>query len=516
VGYGVRWLGVLVCLAAPLAAPRAASAQLAPVGVPPGVLRVEVDGNFDSWDKRFRDGTREPLAAAYAVSALGSDLLPALATYDTLIRRVTGLGDYRLNLGSLTGDAHADVSNATVGLALGVTRAVAVFGRLPLMRVRMQTTLAVGPGGNAGLNPGTTAQAPFFDQFAGALTALEGQIASGAYDGDPAQRALAEATLAQGAELFQDLFTLLGDPATASPFVPTAGSDAGTALDARVAQLQGTLETSLGVGGFAARPSLPAAPAAAGDVSGFIGDPFGPVGVQPGDAEVTFRGDAEAGLAVTLADRWDRGPRRGGFRAAVEGLVRFPTGNRARNDRLLALGTGDGQTDVELRGTVDLGSGTLGLRLEGGYNRQLAADVVEAVSPPSQPFAGRDLVTSVRLDPGDVTTLAVRPFWRVARTFALIGSVERWSRGEDAVEYSSPENAIPGVDAAVLAQETDASATLLSIGVTYSNPGALRPGGTGLPVDAGWTYERVVGASGGIVPDVHRIRARLRLYFGVW
>jgi hypothetical protein len=35
-------------------------------------------------------------------------------------------------------------------------------------------------------------------------------------------------------------------------------------------------------------------------------------------------------------------------------------------------------------------------------------------------------------------------------------------------------------------------------------------------VDAGWTYERVVGASGGIVPDVHRIRARLRLYFGVW
>jgi hypothetical protein len=56
----------------------------------------------------------------------------------------------------------------------------------------------------------------------------------------------------------------------------------------------------------------------------------------------------------------------------------------------------------------------------------------------------------------------------------------------------------------------------MSVGVTYSNPGALRPGGTGLPVDAGWTYERVVSASGGIVPDVHRIRARLRLYFGIW
>jgi hypothetical protein len=110
----------------------------------------------------------------------------------------------------------------------------------------------------------------------------------------------------------------------------------------------------------------------------------------------------------------------------------------------------------------------------------------------------------------------VRPFWRVARTFALIGSLERWSRGEDEVQYRSDADAIPGVDPAVLAQETDGGATVMSVGITYSNPGSLRPGGTGLPVDAGWTYERVIGASGGIVPDVHRIRARFRVYFGIW
>jgi hypothetical protein len=72
------------------------------------------------------------------------------------------------------------------------------------------------------------------------------------------------------------------------------------------------------------------------------------------------------------------------------------------------------------------------------------------------------------------------------------------------------------VDPGVLAEETEASATLVTFGMTYSNPGALRPGGRGLPVDAGWTYERVVSASGGIVPDVHRLRARLRLYFDIW
>ncbi|HEY7614905.1 MAG TPA: hypothetical protein VH764_18040 [Gemmatimonadales bacterium] len=501
---------------APLAVPATASAQLPPVGVPPGVLRFELDGNFDSWDKRWREGTREPLGAAFSSSALGSDLFPVLAPSDTLIRRITGLGDYRLNLGSLTGDANADVSNATVGLALGVTRAVTVFGRLPLTRARMQTTLAVGAGGNAGLNPGTAAQEPFFDEFAGALTTLQSQIQSGAYDGDPAQRALAETTLAQGAQLFADLFTLLGDPEAASPFVPTGASDAGTAIDGQLTQLQTTLQTDLGVAGFAARPALPGTPATAEDVSGFIADPLGPIGVQPGDAEVTYRGDAEAGLAITLADRWDRDDKQGGFRAAAEGLVRFPTGRRARTDRLLAVGTGDGQTDVEIRGVVDLGSGTFGARLEGGYNRQLAADVVERVAPPTQPFPASDLLTFVRLDPGDVTTLAVRPFWRVARTFALIGGLERWSRGEDKAEYASPADAIPGVDPSVLSQETDASATVLSIGVTYSNPGGLRPGGTGLPVDAGWTYERVIAASGGIVPDVHRIRGRFRLYFGIW
>ena len=510
--YGARCLGVIVCLAAP----SVARAQLAPVGVPSGVLRFEVDGAFDSWDKRFRDGGTEGLAADLS-GPLDSDRLPVLAPYDAIIRRVTGLGGFRLNLGALTADAQAEVSAAVLGLSLGVTRSIAVFGRLPLARTRVQTDLDLDPASaNAGPNPGTAAQDPFFAQFDAALSTLEAQIAAGAYDADPARRALADATLAQGDALFGDLFMLLADPSTASPFVPTGGSDAGTALAARIATLQATLAADLGVGGFSTGPALPATPAPESDVESFISDPAGPIGIRTGESEVTFRGDAEAGIAVTLADRWDRGGRRGGFRAAAEGLVRFPSGVRARTDRLLSIGTGDGQTDVEIRGVVDLGTGNIGVRLEGGYNRQLAGDVVERVAPPTQPFPTRSLLTSVRLDPGDVTTIAVRPFFRLARTFALIGSVERWSKGADAVEYRTASDAIPGVDPSVLAQDTDASAILLTIGVTYSNPGALRPGGTGLPVDAGWTYERIVSASGGIVPDTHRIRARFRLYFDIW
>jgi hypothetical protein len=188
----------------------------------------------------------------------------------------------------------------------------------------------------------------------------------------------------------------------------------------------------------------------------------------------------------------------------------------ARTDRLLALGTGDGQTDVEARGTLDLGGGRWGVRLEGRYNRQLAADLVDRVAPPSQPYPARDLVALVRFDPGDETSFAVRPFYRIANSLAIIGSAERWHHGSDEYAYAKGADPVPGVDAAVLGEETDASATLVSIGLTYSSVGVARPNSRTLPVDAGWSYERVVGASGGRVPDVHRVRARFRLYLGLW
>jgi hypothetical protein len=110
----------------------------------------------------------------------------------------------------------------------------------------------------------------------------------------------------------------------------------------------------------------------------------------------------------------------------------------------------------------------------------------------------------------------VRPFYRLARTLALQAGLQHWTRKTDQVSYPSPADALPGVDASVLAEETAANATLLSAGITYSNPGRLRRGGTGLPVDASWSYERVLRSTKGRVPDAHRIRAQLKMYFGLW
>jgi hypothetical protein len=514
VGQCARRLAVL----AGLLAPSGAYAQLAPVGVPAGVLRVDLDGSVETWDHRWLDGERAPFGTELSSPAAGSDVLPSLGDADARIGRITGLTGYRLNLGALTTDALADESRGSLGLALGLTRAITIFGNVPLVRTRVQTSYALAPttASDAGLTPGTDAQATFFDQFETSLATLSQRISAGDFDGDPALKARATSTLQDATALRDDLFGLLADPLTASSFVPTATSTAGTAVTTRLSALQTTLASDFGVAGFSELPTLPTTPATTDELLAVLGDPSGPTALRLDESKLTFRGDAEAGVAITLVDRWDRARARGGFRAAVEGLVRFPTGQLAPTDRVLALGTGDGQTDVELRITTDLGAGSWGLRAEGMYNRQLAANYLLRVAPPTQPLAGIDLLTAVRRDPGDVVRLAVRPFFRLAPTFAIEGTAMHWSRGEDEVSYLSAADEIPGVDASVLAQDSKASATVLGIGITYSSPGKFRAGGRGLPVDASWGYERIVRTTGGIVPDRHTFRARFRAYFGIF
>ncbi len=510
-----RRLGTLACLLA--SAHTAAQAQLAPVGVPRGVLRVELDGRIGTWDSEYLDGTRVPLGADLSSPALGSALLPSLADADSRVERITGITGYHLDLGRLTTDVLRDEGRGSLGLSLGLTRAVTIFGRIPLVRSRAQGSFTLDPAtSDAGLNPGPDGEIGFFSELNNALATLGTNINSGAYNADPARLALAQSTLSSGTALGVDLFALLSDPATASPFVPTATSAAGAAVAARVGALQATLATDLGVTGFTAAPALPTDPVTRDDFLALLGDPAGPVATRVQNTPVVFRGDAETGVALTLVDRWDPDGRRGGFRAAVEGLVRFPTGVRPRADRLFAVGTGDGQTDVETKVTADLGSGSVGVRVEGDYNRQLASDITARVARPTQPFAGSGLITLVRNDPGDVASLAVRPFFRLARTLAIQGTAMYWSRGADKVNYASAADQIDGVDPAVLTLGTKATAAVLGIGLTYANPGALRPGGHGLPVDAGWSYERVVRATGGRVPNVHAFTARFRVYFGLF
>jgi hypothetical protein len=478
------------------------------------VVRLELDGAIETFDRRFREGHLEPYGADLSSSALGGDRIPLLADADARIGRIIGNTGYRINLGGLVTDAHADVGTGFLGLSLGLTNRITVFGRIPLVRTRVQSRTQLNSStADGGLNPGAADQLPFLNEMDLALTTLSNKLAAGDYDANPTQKALAQATLADGTTLRADLFGLLADPTTASPALPIASSTAGVAIDGRITALQNTLAASLGVPGFTRTPELPQAPLTEADLTQLLNSSLA---LRVGEVKRSFRGDAEAGAAFTLVDRWDRNRRRGGFRAAVSGLVRLPTGLRQQNNRLLDIGTGDGQTDFQADVTADIGAGPFGARLSGTYVRQLPANILTRVTAPSQPFAGPDRVALVRWDPGDIISIGVRPFYRLARTLAFQAGLEHWIRATDQVSYASPANALPAIDAIILAQESKANATTLSLGITYANPGRLRPGGMGLPVDASWSYQRILWAGGGRVPDSQRVTASFRAYFGVW
>lgn len=506
----IQSLGVvawIVCAAA-------GHAQLAPVSVPKGLVRIEIGGLFGGFSDAYIDGHRESYAADLSSPALGSDRLPALSAVDTRIGTIIGNTGFHLNLGQLSTAAQTDVSTAVLGLGLGLSNRLTIFGRLPLVRSRTQSAIRLDPtNADAGFALPVDQQTAFFQQFETALGTLNTKITAGDYDSDPAKKALAQATRTNGTALHDNLFALLGDPAVSAPFAPTEASMAGAAILAQIAALQTTLG-NLNVAGFTSAPTLPSQQLTAEEFATFLGT--NGLGYRTDDAEVQYRGDAEIGAAYTLIDSWNRAGHLGGVRAALSTLVRLPTGLRQRPDRLLDIGTGDGQTDVEIELVTDVGARRWGTRLTGTYVRQLPADIIQRVTSPTQPLAGLERLSIVRWDPGDVVAIGAWPFYRLTPSFAIQAGLDHWRHGTDQVSYAASSAAIPGVDAAILAIDSRASATTFGAGLTYANAGRLAPGGRGWPVEASWVFERVIRSGAGRVPAVQQVRANLRLYFSLF
>ena len=84
------------------------------------------------------------------------------------------------------------------------------------------------------------------------------------------------------------------------------------------------------------------------------------------------------------------------------------------------------------------------------------------------------------------------------------------------IHRMSPGDALPGIDANVLAEDSKVNATALMVGITYANPGALHR-----PDAAGYVFwsERVIAEARGfrvVVVDYDELRGmkpdELRLF----
>lgn len=497
-----RDLGVVGFVVVVLAAP--ALAQLPRIGVPKGQLRVEVGAQFDGVNDELSGGTR-PLHDAWN-GELGPGLDGNLSISQSLIQSITGDASYRLSAGRSRITAANTTGTAVFSAALGLTSRLTLFGTLPFVRSRWQDRLQLdSTSANVGFNPndptfgtptGIAATTTFLDQMQKALDTLQARITSGYYDGNLATKAIAQQTYTTGTALRGELGTLYGG--VASPFVPLATSTAGVAIQGLIDSLQSTLTTTLSYSGFSAPPVFATARLSGADYQNYLTNTLGPVrSLFLNDQFIQRQGDVELGAHYTVIER-------PAFRLAATGLVRLPTGVIDRSDNFFDFGTGDGQTDLEGRLTADLARGPFGARLTGRYNRQLARTLERRTA--LTPIAWQYTAANVSVDPGDVLSLGVEPFVRLAPGFALALGAFHTTRGADHWTYAGGATALGG--------QPKSSTTALQAGLTYSSFAGIT--GIGTPVEAQWAFREVVAASGATVDKTRTIWMTLRVYYKVW
>ncbi|MEP6574718.1 MAG: hypothetical protein ABJD11_18600 [Gemmatimonadota bacterium] len=496
------------------AAPSEAPAQLEPIGVPKGQLRVGLGGTFENYDRRFRNGRVEDIAADFSRDSLGSNFFPSLAVGDTLVGLIAGIPNYHLSLGRT--DAHAEVNVGTGALtfALGLTRRLTISLYAPIVRSRVQPHVQLDSlNGDVGLNP--NAASTFLTNFQAAIDTLDLRITNGAYAG--AQLATAIATRDRAVVLKAQFAQLTGF----TPFLPTISSPAGQAIQQRVAGLQDTLTTLLTVPAavFSDAAPLPAARLDPSALDNFILSAGGPIqGFPLQEALISRLGDIRLGASYTLIDRWDRGDASGGVRIVGRGAVTLPTGLPDRSTNFFDTGTGNGRVDVAGGIVADIGHGAWGARLTGDYTLTMPGIRTKRLSPPSQPVAPLSSLTNLRVNAGNTLAISVLPFFRLEPSLALRVGVTYWRRSTDRVTYATPADSIPGLDPQLFGLESSAGATILSGGISYASQAArgCREQRCGLPIEATWSYEGVIAATGGRVPQSRTMRMEFRFYAWMW
>ncbi len=503
---------LLVGIAAPL------RAQLPPVTVPGGHLRVDFGGGFTWWDQAFVAGVRRSTIADFLQNQIVPSFLPGLAQSQAALREVTGNQDLAISPGSTSGSLAVNVGRAELGLALGITSRLTVFGSVPLVRVRVEEQLLIdSTNASAGFNPanpvlgtstGAAATNQFLNDLTGALSQLNAAIQSGAFS-DPEQLAEAQATLARGTTLQSGLQSLLLE----SPFLPLTGSPGALALNRSIDSLRtrlSSLEPSADP--LASSPALPQTGLALDDFERYVTSSGGPIQASAFEPETyTAIGDVEVGAAFALAN--GRPPTKGlALRAALRGSIRLPTARLADPNALFGVGTGERLPGFRGDLVTDLMTSRFGARLQAGYTVQQKSPLQRRITPPDLPLAPVSSLAMVERQGGNIMEGSVQPYVRIAPHFSVVAGLTHWRKQADRYTYAPGQEAIPGLDPSVLAAGTKANATILSGGLSLSHPGIRRNGTVGMPLDAQVSAWMVVGSSEGQVEAKRSVVFLLRLY----
>jgi hypothetical protein len=491
--------------------PRALDAQWLDAQLPRrGELQVGVSGQNLTVDERFEPGgSRQPLSEVFAVR-FDARLLPALDTLDAALAGLFASLDLPApepsSLGVLRHDALLEQTSAPISLTFGVTDWLAAFAVVPIVKGKSFVGSALD---SLAVNAGPIASAfggdadAFFTGLGDGIAALDS--IAGTLPPDP--RAVA---LLNDARTLETGLTGLRGLA----YVPTDSSDAGRELTGRYEALRaGFQEFEVELPTLSLSRTI--------NVSEALllssGEEFG---IEPTQGRSTGikLGDIELGVSLQPFNTFRRRPQqpraRFPVRARLDALWRFASGSAPRPERLMDLGAGDGQPDLEFRSTLDVGYGTrIWLSLFAGYNLQLETTTERLISSPESPIQLGAYVARVHWDPGDVLTLAAAPRLNLTRniTFSALYVLRR--RGEDRVTAAdgAPPDAA-GFHPTDTQTGSEYTARSLGFAARYASTEWAGDRRRGIPVEVELRYLQTNSARDGFAPKENVWQVGLRLY----
>ena len=494
-----------------------------------GILRVTFDPRIMTWNDEFTDAGRRRLGFGLTGDTIGSRYIPVLGQLEQNVRTVTGdlipvirpqvlghgdrealLSRFVASLGAGLLSVRQERRTYPITAELGLTDRLSVSLMVPIVRVATRASLQLSNrGANLGVNPlvlntpgarGTDSL--FFAQFDTALVRLDQQVAQctpapapcAARDSSARWRAVRDALHG----------SVYGLGQTGSPFLPLDTSTAGKAIDSTVARIQRGLNVTFGIAGFDTTVALA--------LDTLSGATFEQILVNPdstgfGYATVPFirnfryrMGDVELAAKYRLL----AGPH---YAAAVQALVRLPTGAKDSANDLLAQWVGDHQLDLEGRLMQELSVGPLWLNVAVRAGAQRAGTRVRRVAPWDAFLVPAAATAALRWDPGDFVGVDVAPLVRLAPEFAAGFTAGYFSKARDHYAFQSSQDSVALVTrmgfatpASVLDQGTSERRLRLGFAMTYHGP----------TVEGGFSIEQTVSGVGGFVPAATVYRLVMR------
>ncbi len=524
-------LGLSAMFGALVLSPPAGAQELSGPMIAAGRLRIEVSTRFWFADSRFGERSvagslieeEEPLGFDFSDTAVGTRLFPGLEALEQSLETATGAGVVPVNLGASTVVLTQDVVRVPIRIEIGVFDWLSIGGMVPFTRRRAEVATSFqGDGANVGLTPSSSDPSAVGD-FLGGLALAQADLTTvvdGLCTADPTSSSClgASSLLAEGREFRQALTGALNSHGV----FPLDGSSTGSALQARVAALLDAHQ-AVGVTSFPSAMPLATQVLTEADYLALITEPaYGVAGAPFG----TWRGPWEMGDTEIYANvRIWANARRGDSATDPPGLVyevgagllaRFGTGLTDLPDNFLDIGSGDGQSDVEVSLFGGLrGQGRWGLWGDVRYGVQGPTTVVRRISAPDRVFAPAISAQFLRWKPGNYFQLSLTPRFHLTRDLALALDLRHFSKGADTYEALVPGPdgiTVAGLDPRVLELETEQRRLEIGGGVVFST---LRSG-IGRPMEVRFLYRRAVSGSGGMTRKTSRVEVGLRLFQGIW